>query len=61
MLYIDKKLTREFILNPRFKPQLSTNYRRTIVTPALYKLEVKQVFEYNYVCMQRYATVRIKL
>lgn len=61
MLYIDKKLTRHFILNPRYKPQLSTTYRRTIVTPALYKIDARQVFEYNYVCMQRYATVRMTL
>ena len=50
MICIDKQLVRHFIFNPRFKPQLSTIYRRTIVTPALYKIDVRKVFEYNYVC-----------
>lgn len=61
MICIDKQLVRHFILNPRFKPQLSTAYRRTIVTPALYKIDAMKVFEYNYACMQRYATVRMEL
>lgn len=61
MICIDKQLVRHFILNPRFKPQLSTAYRRTIVTPSLYKIDVRKVFKYNYVCMQRYATVRMTL
>lgn len=61
MLCIDKQLIRHFVLNPRFKPQLSTAYWHTIVTPALYKIDARQVFEYNYECMNRYATVRMTL
>lgn len=61
MICIDKQLVRHFILNPRFKPQLSTTYQHTIVIPTPYKTDIRQVFEYNYVCMQKYATVRMTL
>lgn len=61
MLQINRNLRRCFVFNPRSKPKLSTLYRSSKAISVTYKTDVKNTFKYNYLCIERYATVSITL